>query len=131
MSKKHAVRKQNTNTIDAIHQTKIQSFNKESKKLNKMKKRVKEIALLLDEFNNESDSLPVVKIKKSRRGRKKKADKEQATAAIISTSKIKTYDEYYTLLEEKEELEKKINNITNQEDITNYYLENVIIKARL
>ena len=41
-----------------------------------------------------------------------------------STSTIKTYDEYYNLLEEKEELVKRIDKIENQDDITNYYLEN-------
>ena len=52
MSKKQASRKQTTNTIDTIHQKKMQKFNKESKKLTKMKKRIKEITFLLDEFNS-------------------------------------------------------------------------------
>ena len=122
--KKQATRKQTTNTIDSIHQKKMQSFNKESKQINKMKKRVKELTLLLDEFNEESNSQPVVKIKKTRRGRKKKIDKEKATTKMESMSTIKTYDEYYTLLEEKEDLLKRIKKVENQDDITDYYLEN-------
>ena len=124
MSKKQATRKQTTNTIDTIHQRKMQLFNKESKQYNKMKKRIKEITYLLDEFNEESNSQPVVKVKKSRRGRKKKADKEKASIKMESTSTIKTYDEYYTLLEEKNDLIKRIDKIESQDDITDYYLEN-------
>ena len=75
--KKQATRKQTTNTIDSIHQKKMQLFNKESKQINKMKKRVKELTLLLDEFNEESNSQPVIKIKKTRRGRKKKLIKKR------------------------------------------------------
>jgi hypothetical protein len=124
MSKKQASRKQTTNTIDTIHQKKMQKFNKESKKLTKMKKRIKEITFLLDEFNEESDSQPVVKVKKSRRGRKKKEDKDKKSVKMVSTSTIKTYDEYYALLEEKNDLIQRVEKVKNQEDITDYYLEN-------
>ena len=124
MSKKQASRKQTTNTIDTIHQKTMQKINKETKQLSKMKKRIKEITFLLDEFNEESNSQPVVKVKKSRRGRKKKEDKDKKPVKMISTSTIKTYDEYYTLLEEKEDLVKRVEKVKNQEDITNYYLEN-------
>ena len=44
-----------------------------------------------------------------------------------STSTIKTYDEYYTLLEEKNDLIKRVEKVKNQEDITDYYLENELI----
>ena len=37
-----------------------------------MKKRIREITRLLDEFNEESNSQPVINIKKSRRGRKER-----------------------------------------------------------
>ena len=47
MSEKQTTRKQTTNTIDSIHQKKMQLFNKESKQINKMKKRVKELTLLI------------------------------------------------------------------------------------
>ena len=124
MSKKQASRKKTTNTIDTIHQKTMQKINKETKQLTKMKKRIKEITFLLDEFNEESNSQPVVKVKKSRRGRKKKEDKDKKPVKMISTSTIKTYDEYYTLLEEKEDLIKRVEKVKNQEDITNYYLEN-------
>ena len=124
MSKKQSSRKQTTNTIDTIHQKTMQKINKETKQLSKMKKRIKEITFLLDEFNEESNSQPVVKVKKSRRGRKKKEDKDKKPVKMISTSTIKTYDEYYTLLEEKEDLVKRVEKVKNQEDITNYYLEN-------
>ena len=124
MSKKQAARKQTTNTIDTIHQKKMQSFNKETKQLSKMKKRIKEITFLLDEFNEESNSQPVVKVKKSRRGRKKKVDKEKESVKMESTSTIKTYDEYYTLLDEKKNLITRVEKIESQDDITNYYLEN-------
>ena len=124
MSKKQSSRKQTTNTIDTIHQKTMQKINKETKQLSKMKKRIKEITFLLDEFNEESNSQPVVKVKKSRRGRKKKEDKDKKPVKMISTSTIKTYDEYYTLLEEKKDLVKRVEKVKNQEDITNYYLEN-------
>ena len=124
MSKKQSTRKQTTNTIDTIHQKKMQNFNKESKKLTKMKKRIKEITFLLDEFNEESNSQPVVKVKKSRRGRKKKEDKNKQPVKMESTSTIKTYDEYYTLLDEKNDLIQRVEKVQNQEDITDYYLEN-------
>lgn len=124
MSKKQATRKQTTNTIDTIHQKKMQSFNKETKQLSKMKKRIKEITFLLDEFNEESNSQPIVKVRKSRRGRKKKVDKEKESVKMKSTSTIKTYDEYYTLLDEKKNLMKRVEKIESQDDITNYYLEN-------
>mgnify|MGYP003685789645 FL=1 len=124
MSKKQSSRKQTTNTIDTIHQKKMHKFNKESKKLTKMKKRIKEITFLLDEFNEESDSQPVVKVKKSRRGRKKKEDKDKNPVKMVSTSTIKSYDEYYVLLEEKNDLIKRVEKVNNQEDIADYYLEN-------
>ena len=124
MSKKQATRKQTTNTIDTIHQKKMQAFNKESRQLTKMKKRIKEITFLLDEFTEESNSQPVIKVKKSRRGRKKKEDKEKESVKMESTSTIKTYDEYYELLEEKNDLIKRVEKVSNQEDITDYYLEN-------
>ena len=124
MSKKQTKITQTTNTIDTIHQKKMQKFNKETKQLTKMKKRIKEITFLLDEFNEESDSQPVVKVKKSRRGRKKKEDRDKKPVKMESTSTIKTYDEYYTLLEEKNDLIKRVEKIKNQEDITDYYLEN-------
>ena len=124
MSKKQATRKQTTNTIDTIHQKKMQAFNKESRQLTKMKKRIKEITFLLDEFTEESNSQTVIKVKKSRRGRKKKEDKEKESVKMESTSTIKTYDEYYELLEEKNDLIKRVEKVSNQEDITDYYLEN-------
>ena len=40
-----------------------------------------------------------------------------------SRSTIKTYDEYYRLLEERR-FNKRVEKVENQEDITNYYLEN-------
>ena len=89
-----------------------------------MKKRIKEITFLLDEFNKESDSQPVVKVKKSRRGRKKKGDKDKKSVKMESTSTIKSYDEYYALLEEKNDLIQRVDKVRNQEDITEYYLEN-------
>ena len=122
--KKQATRKQVTNTIDTIHQKKMQKFNKESKQISKMKKRIKEITILLDEFNEENNNQPIVKVKKSRRGRKKKEDKEKVAIKIESTSTIKSYDEYYELLEEKNDLIKRVDKVSTQEDITNYYLEN-------
>jgi hypothetical protein len=124
MSKKQTTRKQTTNTIDTIHQKKMQAFNKESRQLTKMKKRIKEITFLLDEFNEESNSQPVIKVKKSRRGRKKKEDKEKESVKMESMSTIKTYDEYYKLLEEKNDLIKRVEKVSNQEDIADYYLEN-------
>ena len=124
MSKKQTSRKQTTNTIDTIHQKKMHNFNKESKKLTKMKKRIKEITFLLDEFNEENDSQSVVKVKKMRRGRKKKEDKNKKQVKMESTSTIKTYDEYYALLEEKNDLIQRVDKVKNQEDITDYYLEN-------
>lgn len=124
MSKKQSSMKKTTNTIDTIHQKKMQMFNKESKQLAKMKKRIKELTFLLDEFNKESDSQPVIKVKKSRRGRKKKEDKENEIVKMESTSTIKTYDEYYKLLEEKNELIKRVDKVKSQKDIIDYYLEN-------
>lgn len=124
MSKKQSSMKKTTNTIDTIHQKKMQMFNKESKQLTKMKKRIKELTFLLDEFNKESDNQPVIKVKKSRRGRKKKEDKEKEIVKMESTSTIKTYDEYYKLLEEKNELIERVEKVKSQKDITDYYLEN-------
>ena len=72
----------------------MQKFNKETKQLTKMKKRIKEITFLLDEFNEESNSQPVIKVKKSRRGRKKKEDKEKESVKMESTSTIKTNEDF-------------------------------------
>jgi len=111
-------------TIDTIHQQKMQTFHKQEKQLPKMKRRVKEITLLLNEFDNDNKSISSIEVKKSRRGRKKKIVEADIEKTEVKHTGIQTYDEYYTLLDEKTQLIKKINKVENKEEITDYFLEN-------
>lgn len=121
-----------TTTIDLIHKKKMKEFQKEERNLPKMKRRVKELAFLIDTFEllNKMGKYSNMEINAAtssilpKKGQNKTRSKKGKTAKKQSEEQqLKNFDEYYVCLDEKDNFETKISELENNTKKQEYFME--------